>query len=254
MTLGPDVICISLFKLQDMQSPHRQNVQELLTAQQVQLMLDVDRSTVYRMADDGRLPAIKVGRQWRFPADRIRDVLRVGLDETPARSDVVQLPGTTSRPPAPALSADVAGAVARVAADLLGVMMVVTDMDGHPVTDVVNPCPWFAERADDPGLLETCVAEWRELADDPDFEPRFTLGHHGFECVRAFVRSGSSLVGMVLAGGIAPVGSSTAGLYELDGDSRRRVLSALPKVAAALSQVPPRPGPDALRSLERSTR
>jgi excisionase family DNA binding protein len=228
-----------------MQSPHQVNVQELLTAQQVQLMLDVDRSTVYRMADDGRLPAIKVGRQWRFPADRIRDVLR--LESGPASSDaspvtVLALP--TATPPVtavPELSPDVAAAVARVAADLLGVMMVITDMDGHPVTDVVNPCPWFAERESDPALLETCIEEWRQLADDPDLKPRFNLGPHGFECVRAFVRRGPVLVGMVLAGGIAPTGSTGTGFYELDGDGRRRVLSAVPKVAAALSQVPSRP-------------
>jgi len=46
---------------------------------------------------------------------------------------------------------------------------------------------------------------------------------------------------MVLAGGIAPDGATGTGFYELDGDGRRRVLSAVPKVAAALSQVPPRP-------------
>ena len=47
----------------------------LLTAQQVQQMLEVDRSTIYRMAEDGRLPAIKVGRQWRFPAESIAELL-----------------------------------------------------------------------------------------------------------------------------------------------------------------------------------
>lgn len=220
--------------MHSMQSPHGSDVQELLTAQQVQLMLDVDRSTVYRMAEDGRLPAIKVGRQWRFPTDRIREVLRLGPQ------GVVQESPTEYPASAPAPSPDVAGAVVRVAAELLGVMMVMTDMDGNPFTEVSNPCPWFAEQADDPELLQTCVAEWRELADDPDFEPRFRIGAHGFECARAFVRSGSTLVGMVLAGGVAPAGSTVEGFYLLDGDDRRRVLSALPKVAVSLSQVPPR--------------
>jgi excisionase family DNA binding protein len=217
-----------------MHSPQKTPRQELLSARQVQLMLGVDRSTVYRMAEDGRLPAIKVGRQWRFPADRIDDLLRIGHGLDQPRS-----PGAA--PSSDAVAPAVAASVTQVAADLLGVMMVVTDMDGHPLTEVVNPCPWFAERADDPALLETCVAEWRELADDPDFEPRFTTGAHGFDCARAFVRSGSALVAMVLAGGIAPVGSTDPDLYVLGDDGRRRVLSALPKVAVALSQVPARP-------------
>ena len=45
--------------------------QKLLTAQQVREVLDIDTSTIYRMASDGRLAAVKVGRQWRFPADQI---------------------------------------------------------------------------------------------------------------------------------------------------------------------------------------
>ncbi len=42
---------------------------EMLTAKDVQELLQVDRSTVYRMAETGKLPCIKVGKQWRFPAD-----------------------------------------------------------------------------------------------------------------------------------------------------------------------------------------
>ncbi|RMD52615.1 MAG: DNA-binding protein, partial [Candidatus Thermofonsia bacterium] len=47
---------------------------ELLTAREVQEMLNVDRSTVYRMAEDGRLPAVKVGKQWRFPREKVEAV------------------------------------------------------------------------------------------------------------------------------------------------------------------------------------
>ena len=47
-----------------------------LSAQQVQDLLDVDASTIYRMAADGRLPAVRIGRQWRFPADEIEAMLR----------------------------------------------------------------------------------------------------------------------------------------------------------------------------------
>ena len=49
---------------------------EMLTAKDMQALLHVDRSTIYRMAESGRLPAIKVGRQWRLagkPAERAGD-------------------------------------------------------------------------------------------------------------------------------------------------------------------------------------
>jgi len=204
-------------------------------------MLDVDRSTVYRMAEDGRLPAIKVGRQWRFPTEQIAEVLRVGAH---VDSQGFAFGVLASRQPPLGTEAPftgVAAAVSQVAADLLGVMMVVTDMQGHPLTEVVNPCPWFAARSGDPELIDACVAEWRLLADDPDFEPRLAVGVLGFECARAFVRHGTSLVGMVLAGGIAPAGGPAAGLYELDDAGRGRVLAALPRVAATLSRASARP-------------
>jgi excisionase family DNA binding protein len=199
------------------------NGQSLLTARQVQTMFGVDRSTVYRMAEDGRLPAIKIGRQWRFRPEEIERLLV-------ASPGAAMLNGTP-----PALPAS-AAAVVEIAADLLGVMMVATDMHGRPLTDVANPSRWFAARADDPASLADCVVEWKILADEPDFEPQFLTGQLGFQCARAYIRSGTSLVGMVLAGGVAPPGNDSDELYHLDATQRGRVLTALPKVAAALSR------------------
>lgn len=199
------------------------NGQSLLTARQVQTMFGVDRSTVYRMAEDGRLPALKIGRQWRFRPEEIERVL-------------VATPGTAVLKDAPPALPASASAVVEVAADLLGVMMVAADMHGRPLTGVANPSRWFAARADDPASLAECVAEWKMLADEPDFEPQFLTGQLGFQCARAYIRSGTSLVGMVLAGGVAPPGSDSDELYHLDAAQRSRVLAALPKVAAALSR------------------
>lgn len=210
--------------MQDMQA--LQNVQatgaELIDADAVARMLKVDRSTVYRMAGTGRLPAVKVGRQWRFPAEAIEAVRR--LDDGDEAVPLV-------------LDRGLVEPFIEVVAEALGVMMVVTDVEGRPLTRVVNPCPWFAERADDPGLMDRCVAEWRLLAAGLDFAPHFRLGPMGFECARAFVRSGPELVGMVLAGGVSPQGITGTGLYELDDTARQRVLAALPKLATALSRL-----------------
>ena len=239
---GPD----QLPNVHDMQERQKTAGKALLSAHDVQELLHVDRSTVYRMAEDGRLSAIKIGRQWRFPAADIQALLD-GSAPLGTASVAEILPARRVDEPAvrSSLDVDLAAAVTQVAADLLGVMMVVTDMDGVPITEVSNPCPWFAERLDDPTLLETCTQEWQQLADDPRFEPTLHTGQHGFECARAFIRSGSSLVGMVLAGGIAPRMSADSpdpvgvpqGLYDLDDAERARVLAALPRVAATLSRV-----------------
>lgn len=209
----------------------------MLTAQQVCEILHIDRSTVYRMAEDGRLPAIRVGKQWRFAAGDI-----AALMDDPG---VVAAVGSTQPQRE---SAPLSGAVIDVAADLLGVMMVVTDMEGNPVTEVANPCPWFAANADEPGVLAACVSEWRALAEDHDFTPRFTLGGNGFECARAFIRSGRELTGMVLAGGVAPTdaqppAAGASDLYTLTKEQRDAVLRALPRIAGTISRHAESPAP-----------
>jgi len=201
------------------------NGQSLLTARQVQTMFGVDRSTVYRMAEDGRLPALKIGRQWRFRPEEIERLL--------ANPGTALVDDTAAVIPALPVSVS---AVVEVAADLLGVMMIAADMQGRPLTGVANPFPWFEARAEDPASIADCIADWKMLADEPDFEPRFHTGALGFQCARAYIRSGTSLVGMVLAGGVAPPGTSSPELYHLDSVQRSRVLAALPKVAAALSR------------------
>jgi excisionase family DNA binding protein len=124
--------------------------QELLTASELQHLFDLDRSTIYRMAGDGRLPAVKIGRQWRFPADAIRRLVT---------------PTEVSRPDATVtLAGESATRVVEMVAEALGVMMVITDLDGRPITPVMNPCSRFLALQDDPEAVVRCAQEWREMA------------------------------------------------------------------------------------------
>ena len=203
---------------------------DLLTAAVVSDRLGIDRSTVYRMAADGRLPAVKVGTQWRFPPSAVEVV----LDD-----DVVAPP-----PPGGVALRAAQEAVLRCVAPMLDVMMVVTDMQGHLLTDVVNPCMWFREVGDDPDRLAACTVQWQRMAADVEFTPRLEVGSHGFACARSFVRDGNELVGLVVAGGVAPEGvdraaAVDAGLYFLDERARVRLLTELPRVAAAISDLMP---------------
>jgi excisionase family DNA binding protein len=190
-----------------------------LTAADVQSLLDIDRSTVYRMAADGRLPAVRVGRQWRFPAEEMERL----YDLEPRHG---------SRTVDPVAACHILEAVAPA----LRVMMVVTDLQGLPITPIVNPTVWMEEQTDPDTVLTGCLDEWRLLASDLDLMPRFVESVFGFECARAFVRSGAELVGMVLAGGIAPPNSSNSRFVVLDGPDRAAVLDALPRVSALISQ------------------
>jgi excisionase family DNA binding protein len=211
----------------------------LLTARQVQDRLDVDTSTIYRMAGDGRLPAVRIGRQWRFPAPAIDALLAPGHHPGP---DAVP----SSRPTRGEVAGDAScllpstatiEAALEAVAPGLGVSLVVTDLTGRPLTSVVNPAAAIAARLDDPAFLDACAAEWRALASDTDLTPRLQPGTFGFLCARSLVRHGSALVAMVLAGGIAPDGSEDHALFHLDREQRAAVLETLPRLASLLSQL-----------------
>ncbi len=214
---------------------------DLLTAAQVGQMLDLDTSTVYRMAGDGRLAAVRVGRQWRFPADRLARALESGIPATA----VARAPYVPATGPAAGQVPDVMSTVMDLVARALGVTMLVTDMQGRPVTDVANPCPWFRDHAGDPQVVAECLDDWRALASELDLTPHFRMGRHGFLCARTFLRSGTELTGMVLVGGVAPdvADAGDDGLHHLDAAARQHVLDMLPRVAAALSTLSPNRSP-----------
>lgn len=205
----------------------------LLTANQVQDLLGVDASTVYRMAGDGRLPAVRVGRQWRFHAASIDALLGAPSIDSGATETAVP----TRRPAPTALPSALMTAVLEAVAPALGVSMVVTDLEGEAATPVVNPAPAIAARRDDPSFTAACTAEWRAFAGDADLAPRLRLGGFGFLCAHSLVRHRASLVAMVLAGGIAPDGVDDPDLFHLDAPRRELVLETLPRTAALLSRM-----------------
>jgi excisionase family DNA binding protein len=214
----------------------------MLTSRDLQEMLHVDRSTIYRMAESGSLPGVKVGRQWRFPEDAVKAWLGNGKGpESPTR----QVFPSSVKP------------VMDVIAEMLGVMLVLTDMDGVPVTTVSNPCGLFTAIAEIPGGADECIVGWQELAGASDLGPRFTGSHLGLECARAFIRTGAKLTAMVIAGGVAPDGwppepedlaimAKSFGarpedlsphieeVHRLDSKGKRQVLDVLPRVASVI--------------------
>ena len=74
-------------------------------------------------------------------------------------------------------------------AEMLGVSMVITDMEGHPVTKVSNPCGFFnALLGGRPEGVEHCIHTWQQMAGHVALEPKFTLSEMGLLCARGLVR------------------------------------------------------------------
>jgi excisionase family DNA binding protein len=222
-----------------------------LTAKDLQELIRVDKSTIYRMAEDGRLPAVKVGRQWRFPEHEVMGWL--GAETGGAAMHVDDHLGDLVSP-------GVAGAIAELAAAALGATVVITGMDGGPLAPVANPCGLFKAIAADPAVLPRCIATWRKYGSAPDLIPRFAPSEFGFLCARAFVRRDTRLLGMVIAGGIAPevwppapaevadiaaalgvpesaVADHISEVFRLSRSDQGRLLGLLPRVALLVSQI-----------------
>ena len=237
---------------------------EMLTAKEIEEMLQVDRSTVYRMAEAGRLPAIKVGKQWRFPADEMSNwfEMRMAPPLPPARSAIRATPVADSQSPplAGLLPLACVQLIQNSFADLLGVMMVITDMEGAPITEVSNPCGLFASVSEQPDAVRKCVDSWHDLATDIDLTAQFKLSHLGLLCARSMIRVGAELKGMLIVGGIAPDAwpPSAAELekiaarfdvpptllmerrddvYWLDDGRKEQVLNFLPRIANIIAHI-----------------
>ncbi len=231
----------------------------MLTTKDLQQLLHVDRSTIYRMAEAGQLPGVKIGRQWRFPADRFNRWLEDRNVRSTAEIPVptLDLNGNTL---AGLLPPEYIRSIGDLFGEMLGVMVVVTDMNGTPLAPPSNPCGLFTLVNEYPGAVERCVAGWRELAHDLDLAPRFAPSHLGLLCARSYLRVGSELRGIILVGGVAPgqwppsaaeIGQISAEfgvdpdlitdhldeVFHLGADQQRRVLALLPRLARFLSEV-----------------
>jgi excisionase family DNA binding protein len=170
-----------------------------LTTRQLQDMLQVDRTTIYRMADDGRIPALKVGNQWRFPSQQVNDWLQMHS----ADGDSIAPSAQSAADLCSLLPMECVQQIQDAFAEALGVMIVITDMDGQPVTEPSNPFGLFTAVEADAGSKH-CLRLWARLGRIPSLQPAWIESHLGLLCARGLIRTKTELRGMVIIGGIAP--------------------------------------------------
>jgi excisionase family DNA binding protein len=149
----------------------------LLTTRQLQDLLQVDRITIYRMLNDGRLQGFKVGGQWRFS----RQAIQRWLQEQQASLEVPESPEATEqlKPSAEALPISCIQAIQDIFAEALGVGCVTTAVDGKPITPISNSCTFCTLILGTKEGRQRCSGSWRAAAAARGETPLLATCHAG---------------------------------------------------------------------------
>ncbi len=166
-----------------------QTTSDLLTVKEVQVLLKVDRITVYRMVKDGRLTGVKIGQQWRFARDQLDSLIS---GERSLKSSPTGLPQV--------LPLHCLQSVQDVFADIAEIGSIMTAPDGVPLTRMSNPSKFCSLILASESGRRACIGSWRELTGNPDRKPSFIPCHAGLQYARACVHVSGTLVAILVAG------------------------------------------------------
>jgi excisionase family DNA binding protein len=168
---------------------------DLLTTRQVQEILKVNRITVYRMLDDGRLKGIKIGQQWRF---HLSEVKRLLGENSPA-SEFTPIDPDSNFP------THCAQTIQDLFAEVGQISAVIVDMEGNPLTQVSQPTEFCQILLSSSSGLSACQNSWQSFARHSvavNGAPgsKFFTCFAGFHYIGAPIMNKDAQIGLFLAG------------------------------------------------------
>jgi len=200
---------------------------ELLTSRQVEKLLSVDRTTVYRMLKDGRLTGVKVGHRWRFRAEEIN-----GLISKPASQNGKSL-SPTEVLPLPCIES-----IQMIFAQITDVGAVTVGENGQPLTEFSNSCSFCSMIMDSPEGGRACAAFRRQLSSSLDADPQFVKCHAGLYCMSSPIKVDGNRKVAIISGQyyLTPPDAEEqtarlyhlAALYNLNGDQLNAAVQKVP--------------------------
>jgi excisionase family DNA binding protein len=164
---------------------------ELLTTKQLLQLLKIDRVTVYRMLNDGRLKGVKIGNHWRFPQTEI-DRLMGEEKETvePERSDELLTDFPT----------DCVQMVQEIFAGIIGIGAITVSLHGEQLTNPTYSNSFCKLMLSSPSGREACQASWRKIALRASGEPPFQTCHAGLSYKRSIINTNDQPTAWLIAG------------------------------------------------------
>lgn len=223
---------------------------EYLTTSQVQELLQVDRTTVYRMLSDGRLSGVKIGNRWRFYKAKIDDLL------TETSLTVASIP-TVSFDVLPPTCLQ---GMQSVSADAIGIGAIVTDAVGEPLTQMSNPCRFCKLIYESEKGRAACRADFSLIAHRAGSTlPQITC-HAGLQCIGAPIMINGVKTAVFIAGqykspaqqnhkqhiqqladaynlDAAELAAAAAEIPMFDRTQQQKVADWLPKLTSTLSEI-----------------
>lgn len=161
----------------------------MLTARQVQEILNVDRTTIYRMLKDGRLKGVKVGQQWRFSETHVESLISgAPRDEVSEEELFHALPTHCMKP------------MQDVFAEIADVGAIITNVDGEPLTRVSNSCDFCKLILGSSDGRRACFESWKNMIAESDDKPTFAQCHAGLQYVTAPIEMSGEFAASLFAG------------------------------------------------------
>jgi excisionase family DNA binding protein len=201
-------------------------MEDFLTTRQTQDILKVDRITIYRMLNDGRLKGTKIGQQWRFSRSDVESLLNGTklLEDTGKPSDDGTLPVHCLQ-----TIQDLFTAVSQYSAAL-------SNLQGDLITSMSNPCSFCKLFQTDHDLADICRSSRIKFIEQAQNGEKHFTCHAGLHYAGRFVTSDEGIVGLFLVGGYLISGADkwkeTSGshLLEKNGTQKEKILTAFEAV------------------------
>ncbi len=226
---------------------------ELMNTRELRELLRLDRTTIYHMLQEGRLPGFKVGGQWRFSRQEVETWLRE------QRSEVE--PSAPVKPSSNALPVSRIQSIQAIFSEAIGVGSIVTQLDGESLTEISNSCAFCDLILSTPAGARRCAASWRALASQERRQPMLQCCHAGLFYARSRIEVEDEFIAMVFAGQvvvdddrsdvtarldslaqachISPtrLKRTMPSIRSLDGEQSRKLIALLDRLGEALSDI-----------------
>lgn len=225
---------------------------EFLTTNQVQELLQVDRTTVYRMLSDGRLSGVKIGNRWRFFRANIDDL----LTKSPPAAEPIAATSLDVLPMACLQN------MQNVSAEAIGIGAVITDATGKPLTQMSSPCRFCQLIYESERGQVACLTDFSLIAHRASSAFPHITCHAGLRCSGAPIMINGVKTAVFIAGqykttspppaeqqqrlqqladaydlDIASLTTAAAEVPILNSPQQKKVADWLPRLTQALSEI-----------------